>query len=120
MECLKITKVGGGGKYLGLPEQFGRRKKEMLEYIRDKVQGKISGWQNRFLSTSGKEILIKVVTYAMPIYSMNCFQLPIGLCSEIDRMLARFWWGTTPTNRKISWVAWKKITKSKKSGGLGF
>jgi len=62
----------------------------MLDYIKERIQQKIEGWQTKFLSTAGKETLIKVVAYAMPVYSMNCFQLPIELCSEIDRMLARF------------------------------
>lgn len=84
------------------------------------LQRKISRWQNRFLSNVENETLINAVAYAMPIYSMKCFHLPIGLCSDIEKMIAQFWWGTMPTNRKISRVAWKKITHSKKLGGLGF
>lgn len=33
---LKISALGGCGKYLGLPEQFGRKKREMFQYIIDK------------------------------------------------------------------------------------
>lgn len=44
MKILKIPKMGGGEKYLGLPEQFGRKKKDMLQYIKEIVQSKISGW----------------------------------------------------------------------------
>jgi len=119
-QTLNIPNTGGGGKYLGLPEQFGRKKKEMLQYIQEKVKHKISGWQNRFLSAAGKETLIKAVAYAMPIYSMNCFQLPKEICSEINSMIAQFWWGSTPDKRKLSWVSWKKMSRSKKNGGLGF
>lgn len=73
MHTLKIPNRGGGRKYFGLPEQFGRKKKLMLQYISEKVRSKINGWQTRFLSTAGKETLIKSVAYAMPIYAMNCF-----------------------------------------------
>lgn len=62
----------------------------------------------------------KVVAYAMPIYSINCFQLPKELYFDIDSMIARFWWGKTPEKRKISWVAWKKLVTSKNNGELGF
>ena len=55
----------------------------------------IKGWQTRYLSDAGKETLIKAVAYAMPIYSMNCFKVPIELCSETDSIIARFWWGST-------------------------
>lgn len=120
MNTLQIPKVGGGGKYLGLPEQFGRKKKEMLQYIHDQLRKRIEGWQTKFLSTAGKETLIKSVAYAMPVYSMNCFQLPMELCAEIDSLIARFWWGTTQEKKKISWIAWKKLVTSKKEGGLGF
>lgn len=120
MNCLQISKVGGGGKYLGLLEQFDQRKKDMLQYIKDRVHSKILGWQTRFLSTALKETLIKVMAYAMPIYSMNVFQLPMKLYSKIDKMIARFWWGTTPENHKISWITWKKLIISKKGGRLGF
>lgn len=87
----------------------------MLQYIKEAVQKKISGWQTRFLTEAGKETLIKAV-----VYSMNVFQLPVELCSEIDSMMARFWWGSTPDKKKISWVAWTKMGNSKKDGGLGF
>ncbi|KAG7559049.1 Reverse transcriptase zinc-binding domain [Arabidopsis thaliana x Arabidopsis arenosa] len=120
MQTLKIPNSGGGGKYLGLPEQFGRKKKEMFQFISDSVQGKISGWQTKFLTAAGKETLIKSVAYAMPVYSMNVFQLPKELCSEINSMIARFWWGTTPDKKKLSWVSWQKMTTPKKQGGLGF
>lgn len=35
-------------------------------------------------------------------------------------IIAQFWWGSTPQNRKMSWVSWKKMTTSKRNGGLGF
>lgn len=120
MQTLRIHNVGGGGKYLGLPEQFGRKKKEMLQFVKDSVQKKISGWQTRFLTEAGKETLIKAVAYAMPVYSMNVFQLPMELCSEIDSMMARFWWGSTQERKKNSWVSWQKMGKTKKEGGMGF
>lgn len=92
----------------------------MLQYIKEAVQKKVSGWQTRFLSTAGKETLIKAVAYAMPVYSMNVFQLPMELCSEIDSMIARFWWGSTNEKKKLSWVSWKKMARTKKEGGMGF
>lgn len=35
-------------------------------------------------------------------------------------MIARFWWGSNSDRRKMSWVSWKKLTKPKRYGGLGF
>lgn len=89
-------------------------------YARDSVNGKVNGWQNQNLIMAGKEILIKFVALAMPVFSMNCFKLPVELCDEIDGILSRFWWGSIPENRKMSWLSWKRMSKSKKDGGLGF
>lgn len=35
---------GGGEKYLGIPEQFGRKKTEIFQYIIDKVKERTQGW----------------------------------------------------------------------------
>ena len=91
---LGINNDGGMGKYLGLPEQFGRRKSEMFHYIIEKVKKITQGWNHKFLSPGGKEILLKAIALAMPIYSMNVFKLTKEICEEINGILARFWWGS--------------------------
>lgn len=66
---LGIHNDGGMGKYLGLPEQFGSKKSEMFAYIVDKVQKVTQGWHQRYLSHGGKEVLLKEIVLAMPIYT---------------------------------------------------
>ncbi|XP_019095594.1 PREDICTED: uncharacterized protein LOC109130474 [Camelina sativa] len=117
---LKIYNVGGGGKYLGLPEQFGRKNVEMFQYIVDRVKERTEGWSFKYLSPARKEILIKSVALALPVYSMNCFLLPLSICEEIQSVLATFWWGKEKGRRQLPWVAWDKMTLPKSEGGLGF
>jgi hypothetical protein len=74
----------------------------------------------RLLSSGGKEVLIKSVAQAMPIFSMACFKLPRGLCLHINSMLSKFWWGSREGERRTCWVAWWEICKPKLLGGLGF
>lgn len=50
---------------------------------------------------------------------MSCFELPVSMCKRIQSALTRFWWDGPENKRKMSWVAWNKLTKSKTEGGLG-
>ena len=74
---------------------------------------KLSGWKEKILSIGGREILIKAVARAISTYTMSCFQLPKGLCDEIESMTRRFWWGQRGQESKIAWVSWRKLCKSK-------
>ena len=51
---------------------------------------------------------------------MSCFQLPKGLCEEIEGMMRKFWWGQMRQGNRIAWVSWKSLCKSKLNGGMGF
>ena len=117
---LGIHNEGGGGKYLGLPEEIKRKKTEMFEYIIEKVREKTHGWSKRFLSPGGKEVLLKSVALALPVYSMNIFKLPKSICEEINGILAKFWWSNTEDKKGMHWFAWKRMGMSKKEGGMGF
>lgn len=119
-EKLQISKEGGVGKYLGLPEHFGRKKKDMFTSIVDKIKQKAQSWSSKFLSTAGKLVLLKSVLATMPSYAMSCFKLPMSLCKRIQSALTRFWWDTNTTKKKMAWISWDKLTKAKKEGGLGF
>ena len=51
---------------------------------------KLQGWESKLLSQAGSEILIKVVTQALPTYTMSCFKLPLTLCNEIEALIRKF------------------------------
>ncbi|CAL9225131.1 unnamed protein product, partial [Arabidopsis halleri] len=115
---LKIENEGGIGKYLGLPEHFGRRKRDIFSSIVDRIKQRSHSWSTKFLSSAGKQILLKAVLSAMPSYAMSCFKLPASLCKQIQSVLTRFWWDAKPDKRKMAWVAWDKLTLPKNAGGL--
>lgn len=104
---LNIQNEGGAGKYLGLPEHFGRKKRDIFTSIVDKIIQRAKGYSTRFLS-------------AIPNHAMQCFKLPLSLCKRIQSALTRFWWDSNTGVRKMSWISWETMTKSKEQGGLGF
>ncbi|MDV3194009.1 MAG: hypothetical protein Q8835_03080, partial [Sweet potato little leaf phytoplasma] len=67
------------------------------------------GWNEKLFSVGGKEVLIKAVIQSIPTYTMCCFQLPKGLCDDIHKICAKFWWGEIGDKKKIHWASWKKL-----------
>jgi len=47
--------LGGDGKYLGLPETIGRKKRALLKHIRDRIFGR--GGKNNCFIKQGKQLL---------------------------------------------------------------
>ena len=81
---------------------------------------KLAGWKGKLLSMGGKEILIKAVAQAIPTYTMSYFQLPQGLCEDLESMTRNFWWGQKQHESNMAWVGWKQMCYPKSKGGLGF
>ena len=117
---LGVSEIKEYEKYLGLPAVVGRNKKVSLNYIKDRVWGKLQGWKEKLLSQAGKEVLLKAVVQAIPTFAMNCFRLPVGLCQDIEMLIRKFWWGQRGERRKIHWKKWEVMCKPKMEGGLGF
>ncbi|XP_042964743.1 uncharacterized protein LOC122298967 [Carya illinoinensis] len=111
---------GDYGKYLGLPTMIGRSKYETFRSIKERVWRKIRSWKNSFLSSAGREVLIKAVLQSIPTYTMNVFRFPRKLCKDINSMIANFWWSGNKDSRGIHWKGWDKMGENKKNGGMGF
>ena len=93
MEFLGVIEVRVYEKYLGLPALVGRKNKESLNYIKERVWYKLQGWKERLLSQAGKEVFLKAVVQAIPTFAISCFKLPTGLIHDIERLIRKFWWG---------------------------
>jgi hypothetical protein len=107
-------------RYLGLPALIGRSKVSTFAEIKGQVWERLNGWKEKFLSQAGREILLKAVIQAIPIYTMSVFQLPKTLCKEINSMMGRFWWGSKENETKIAWMSWDRMGRTKDKGGLGY
>lgn len=94
------------GKYLGLPSFINRNKRAIFEFIEQKIMQRTSGWNKKYLTNAGKEVLIRSVAQSMPVFAMSIYLLPVSTCMDIERCLNRFWWGSKGRNeRKIHWMS---------------
>ncbi|CAH9122687.1 unnamed protein product, partial [Cuscuta epithymum] len=118
-DLLQVGYAGEEERYLGLPALFGKGKREILGYLRNRVIKKLQNWNNRFLSKAGREILLKTVIQAMPTYAMNVFLLPVDLCREIEVIMNGYWWNGH-AGKGIRWRSWDFLCRPKTVGGMGF
>ena len=103
-----------------MPTDVGHSKNGTFKYLKDRVWKKVQGWLEKMLSVGGKEVLIKSVVQAIPVYSMSCFKLPRGLCEHINSIIRKFWWGSKNGSRKVAWVSWDVMCRPRNMGGLVF
>jgi len=68
----------------------------------------------------GKEVFIKSIAQAIPVYAMMVFKIPKNICKGISDAISQFWWGDDNEHKKIHWKAWWKLCIPKRRGGMGF
>lgn len=119
-ERMGISTTSNLGRYMGVPLIHERVTINTYGHITKKVRTKLSAWKGRFLSMAGRTVLIKSVLAALPSYQMQTTLLPKALVHEIERISRSFFWSQDAQARKIHLIAWEKVKRSKKEGGLGF
>lgn len=65
-ERLHIEAEGGIDEYLGLPENFSRRKRDIFANIVDRIRQRSHSWSSKYLNGTGKQVLLKAVLTALP------------------------------------------------------
>lgn len=104
-DIMGIMKEGGTRSYLDMPECFSFLKNEMLAYIFNRLKARLSSWFTKLLSLGGKEVLIKAVAMAMPVYAMSCFKLTKNSCGHLTKAMADFLWNFFEHKIKIHWLS---------------
>lgn len=85
-----IQQVHSHTKYLGMPVVFERSKKEVFSFMVERVCKKLKAWEDKALSSAGREVLIKSVVKSILRYIMSCYKLPKECCNHIEKVVARF------------------------------
>ncbi|XP_074360254.1 putative mitochondrial protein AtMg00310 [Apium graveolens] len=120
-KILRVGEAEDNSTYLGLPNMLGRKKTSIFGYLKDHLRDRVQGWDKKYLSGGGKEILLKTVAQSLPNYAMGIFLIPQQICKELEGIMSKFWWRTSKQKeRGISWLSWDRLCKRKTQGGLGF
>jgi hypothetical protein len=72
--------------------------------MKERLTKRWTNWVEKNMSTGAKEVLIKSVAQAIPVYSMGVFKLPATLCDEMTQIICQFWWGEEEGQRKGHWM----------------
>ncbi|KAK0598705.1 hypothetical protein LWI29_037213 [Acer saccharum] len=105
--------------YLGLPLGSRPWSKSFSNPVIDRVHSRLAPWYRKFLSKSGRVVLIKSVLSSIPMYYMSIFKMPVSVANKIERIQRSFLWGDEAVKRKVHAVNWDTVCKSKLHGGLG-
>lgn len=70
------------GKYIGTPIFTTHRMAYAYQYLVDKIQKRIEGWQAKYFSMAGSVTLIKSSVASIPIYAMQTTLLPRKLAGN--------------------------------------
>ncbi|KAL5537585.1 hypothetical protein UlMin_044677 [Ulmus minor] len=87
-----VTQVEDHDMYLGVPTFFMRNKRLQFGYIRDRVFKKLQGWKEKNFSQGGKEVLLKAVIQAIPIYAMLSSLMALDLSVFNQAMIGKQVW----------------------------
>jgi hypothetical protein len=99
-------------RYLGLPTAAGRITSDSFDHVGERIRSRVQGCE-RMLSCAGREIFLKTVVQAIPVYSMSCFKLTKKVCKGFTSSTGRYWWSSSLDRRSVHWVSWKELTSPK-------
>ena len=98
---------------------WGKNKKGESQLYQGEGVGKVSRLERKAPISSGERDFAQGDGTSYPYIAMSCFELPVGLCKDIEIQIRKFWWGGRGGQRKIHWKSWEVLCKLKE-GGMGF
>jgi hypothetical protein len=87
--------------------------------IEEHIEKKLSSWKVKYLSISGRLVLINSVLSSLPIFMLSFFKIPKGVLEKIDYFISRFFWQNDSQKKKYRLTKWTIACQLKDQGGLG-
>lgn len=106
-------------KYLGIVVGANMNRIGNWDSVLDIFRKRLSSWKASVVSLAGRVTLIKSVLESLPMYYFSLYKAPATVIHKMEVIIKRFLWGGCEDKNKIHWVAWERVTRSVKDGGLG-
>ena len=79
-------------KYLGIELEKGMRHNEGWNNILERMDKKMGGWKEKWLTKVGKVTKIKIVLSNLPTYQLSCLPLTKKVNKRLEAKLRSFFW----------------------------
>jgi hypothetical protein len=106
-------------KYLGIPMHHKRLSNSDWKIIEQRIEKKLSSWNDKHLSMGGRLILINFVLTSLVMFMLSFFEVPRGVLEKIDYYISSFYWQSDQHKKKYRLARWNIICQPKEQGGLG-
>lgn len=80
--------------------RVGKKKNEVLNFLKDRVSQKLQGWRTKPIWRAGKVTLLKTAAQFIPNFWMNLMLILADISNGIQRLMNGYWWGGSGGNRK--------------------
>ena len=98
-------------KHLGMPVGGCHKRGDFWDEMVNRVKRRLDRWKGRCISMPKRICLIKYVLYFT-------IQTTVYRFEEDRESAEEVFWGWGSEGRKIAWVSWDKVCKSREAGGL--
>jgi hypothetical protein len=105
--------------YLSLALSMCKLTKSSLLVLVDQMADRVPAWKGRLLHHSGRLSLINSTLAAIPVYTTMSQELPTWILRAFEKIFKAFlWMGSEVVHGGKCLVAWSRVQRSLKLGGL--
>lgn len=100
---LNILNESLNDKYLGLSALVGADKSDCFRHLIDRIRLRINGWKEKQLNIGGKEVLVKSIAQAIPMFAMLVFKILKKYMQRDDGCYLAILVGDDNEKKRIHW-----------------
>ena len=98
--------------YLGIEIEKGSKTNKEWHNILDRMDKRIGGWKDKWITIAGKFTKIKVVLFALPTYPLSYLSLLKNINKKLEAKLRSFLWNDTNERKKLPLIKWENLCKT--------